>query len=85
MVRAKRQRENRAQPKGQSVAAGSRQMSVREQGLQGLGMTVGPRAEVELGSLPSFISGYSDYTPVTIRSHTVRTDNARLERDQSGN
>jgi len=72
---------NRADKNG----PGSVTMTNRERGLSALGVTVGSHTEATSGfsQSGSDFSAYGAYTPVTIRSHTVRTDHAGLERNQS--
>lgn len=67
--------------------SGSVKMPDREQGLSALGVTVGLHTDASGGLYESGtgFSAYGIYTPVTIRSHTVRTDHASLESNQSRN
>jgi hypothetical protein len=68
-------------------------MGELEATLQSLGVCIGSyqAGTTSLGGsdtlhslqLQSSFSGYGEYTPVTVRSSTVRTDNADVERNQS--
>lgn len=60
-------------------------MGNREAVLGTLGIAVGGH-QATLGSYEAAwetnFSAYSDYTPVTVRSHTTRTDHAGVERNK---
>jgi hypothetical protein len=60
-------------------------MENRETALNTLGIAVGSY-QANSGSIEQVwganFSAYSDYTPVTVRSHTTRTDHAGVERDK---
>jgi hypothetical protein len=63
-------------------------MADREATLGTLGIALGgyqaTSGSFEYASETSF-SAYSDYTPVTVRSHTTKTDHAGVERDKPRN
>lgn len=68
-------------------------MGNREQQLQAIGVTIGELAVAGSFSLGvsaglyypdvSALSGYSDYTPVRVRSHTKRKQNADVESNKN--
>lgn len=61
-------------------------MDNRETELGILGIAIGSAqgTRAVTGSNTDFsFSAYSDYTPVTVRSYTTRTDHAGVERDKS--
>lgn len=72
-------------------------MADREHQLQAAGVVIGgdhALVSVNVGFAPvsmfdradtSLLSGYSDYTPVRVRSHTKRKSNADVERDKNRN
>lgn len=87
MLREQRTRKkNRLKASSRNLSQG-KVMGEREAGLHELGLKIGNFGQVD-NSGPNAsapVSGYGEYTPVTVRNHTVPCDNARLERDQSRN
>lgn len=84
MLRDTKAGRNRSKTPSRRVRQG-KVMNDREAGLFELGVIIGPSAQVDdsgpIASAP--VSGYGEYTPVTVRNYTVRTENAGMERNQS--
>jgi hypothetical protein len=87
MLREKRiSKKNRLKIPSRRLSQG-KVMGEREAGLHDLGLKIGTFGQLDnsgpIASAP--VSGYGEYTPVTVRNHTVPCNDAGLERDQSRN